>query len=124
MQFFIGGISIDLTLLCLSQKHRRATISNQRTPISFFLSKFFANLRPVRFGSLAMSISNIFFFACQDLFGLTLLFGIFLAGWLLPHLSETAPSRSLTAVLAPLQEALCILWHLSSSLLSSSQRWA
>ena len=58
-------------------------------------------------GALVMSMSTVFMLVFDDMFGLTLLCCIFLARWLLPHLRGRAPPLSVTAVLAPLREALC-----------------
>ena len=46
-----------------------------------------------------------------------------MARWLLPH-RPLSDSALVTAVLAPLREALCLSSHMSSCLRSSSQRWA
>ena len=79
-----------------------------KKPNLLLLSEVFANLRPLRFGSDRRACAvhlQLCFLAFQDLFGLTLPCGVFLAGWLLPHQPGTALARSVTAVLALLREA-------------------
>ena len=57
------------------------------------------SLRSALMGALSMPICYNVCLTFKDTFSLTLLRGVFLAGWLLPHRPCAAPPRLLTAVL-------------------------
>ena len=87
---------------------------NQRLGSSFFWAKISPTVDPfglALISTLVKPIGNVFFFAFEDIFGLTFLRGVFLAS-----------SRSVTVIFAPLREALSLSSLRSFSLPSLSQQ--
>ena len=129
LPFMHRSVTSSLTTF-LTVPFARALANNSLEPKDtklLFLGENFANFRPLGsalIAALAISICDKknFFSAFKDIFDLAILHYVFLAGWLLPHRSETARVGGLaTAALAP-AAPLRVSLNLSSPRLSS-MRW-